>query len=200
MKIRGINIIADPAFHNANLMLKHVCNAFLRKGGRISSFQAIDPQDLQKLALYFTRSSPRILLEEVYFNTLFYFGNRGREWQRGLTAECFVEKRLAGGQAAVALLQGSSKNVHGSTSIRQMVDCKEALMVERSESEKCPVAALRLYRSKIGEVPGWNGRDFFLKPRRAFQVSFNEILLLYMCTVQCTSVHNDIRSTFNVHY
>jgi hypothetical protein len=171
LKIRSLDIIAEPVFHNVNFMLKYACDAFLPEGGRMNRYEAVEPADMEILGKYFDRSTPHILLQEVYFNILYYYGNRGREWLRGIAMNSFVEKRLATGEAAVGLIQGSSKNLHGSTSVRKMEDNKESLMVEKKGSEKCPVAAFRQFCVKIREVPGRNGQDFFLKPRRTYKVS-----------------------------
>uniref|UniRef100_A0A1I8HHN9 PDZ domain-containing protein n=1 Tax=Macrostomum lignano TaxID=282301 RepID=A0A1I8HHN9_9PLAT len=68
MKLRGLNIIIDPTFHAANLMIKHVCNAYLKNGGRIRHYGAIESDDMNKLAAYFDRSGPLRLLD---FNGVF---------------------------------------------------------------------------------------------------------------------------------
>uniref|UniRef100_A0A1I8HZM1 DUF3504 domain-containing protein n=2 Tax=Macrostomum lignano TaxID=282301 RepID=A0A1I8HZM1_9PLAT len=112
MKLRGLNIIAHEAFHSANLMVKNVCNAYLKSGGRVQHYEAIESDDLVKLASYFDRSTPTRLQEEVYFNVLFYFGNRGREWLRGLTVRSFREKALSNGAMAIELQGSTSKNLY----------------------------------------------------------------------------------------
>uniref|UniRef100_A0A1I8G3L1 CCHC-type domain-containing protein n=1 Tax=Macrostomum lignano TaxID=282301 RepID=A0A1I8G3L1_9PLAT len=166
MKLRGLNIIAEPAFHAANLMVKHVCNAYLKSGGRIRHYDAIESEDLMKLASYFDRSTPARLQEEVYFNIIFYYGNRGREWLRGLTANSFSKTVLANGMTAIKLQSSTSKNVKGSVDIRDCDDNKEALMVAKPGSKCCPVAAFKMYLSKIVAVPDWNGTDFFVRPNQ----------------------------------
>ncbi|PAA67526.1 hypothetical protein BOX15_Mlig005367g7 [Macrostomum lignano] len=165
MKLRGLNIIAHEAFHSANLMVKNVCNAYLKSGGRVQHYEAIESDDLVKLASYFDRSTPTRLQEEVYFNVLFYFGNRGREWLRGLTVRSFREKALSNGAMAIELQGSTSKNVKGSSDMRLCDDNKQALMVAKPESRHCPVQAFQLYLSKITAVPGWNQEDFFLRPK-----------------------------------
>ncbi|PAA47531.1 hypothetical protein BOX15_Mlig018289g4 [Macrostomum lignano] len=171
MKLRAIDIINDKAFHAANLTMKSICNAFLRSGGRVKHYDAIESDDLKKLGKYFDRSNPVRLQEEVYFNIIYYYGNRGREWLRGLRFDRFCEKRLANGLYAIELVQGDSKNLHGSISVAVLVDNKQALMVSKGDSAKCPVEAFRLYKQKVTEVEGWNGVDFFLRPNANFRSS-----------------------------
>lgn len=43
-------------------------------------YPAIDNQDLKILSMYFDRSSPQKLQQEVFYNLVFHFGMRGREW------------------------------------------------------------------------------------------------------------------------
>ena len=90
MKLRAIDVINDKAFHAANLTMKSICNAFLRSGGRVKHYDAIESDDLKKLGKHFDRSNPVRLQEEVYINIIYYYGNRGREWMRGLRFDFFV--------------------------------------------------------------------------------------------------------------
>uniref|UniRef100_A0A1I8GLR6 ANK_REP_REGION domain-containing protein n=1 Tax=Macrostomum lignano TaxID=282301 RepID=A0A1I8GLR6_9PLAT len=166
MKLPGLNIIAHEAFHSANLMVKNVCNAYLKSGGRVQHYEAIESDDLVKLASYFDRSNPTRLQEEVYFNVLFYFGNRGREWLRGLTVRSFREKALSNGAMAIELQGSTSKNVKGSSDMRLCDDNKQALMVAKPETRHCPVQAFQLYLSS------WKCTKHLLHLLR--QLRFNE--------------------------
>uniref|UniRef100_A0A1I8J247 Reverse transcriptase domain-containing protein n=1 Tax=Macrostomum lignano TaxID=282301 RepID=A0A1I8J247_9PLAT len=139
---------------------------YASKRGRIRHYDAIESEDLMKLASYFDRSTPARLQEDVYFNIIFYYGNRGREWLRGLTANSFSKTVLANGMTAIKLQSSTSKNVKGSVDIRDCDDNKEALMVAKPGSKCCPVAAFKMYLSKIVAVPDWNGTDFFVRPNQ----------------------------------
>jgi hypothetical protein len=60
-------------------MLKVMGTKFLREGGSTMCYRAIQDGDLRKLSVYFDRSKPQRLQEEVAFNILYFFGERGRE-------------------------------------------------------------------------------------------------------------------------
>ena len=76
---RPMDIIRDTQFRSANNMLKVVGTLYLRNGGRTRSYRSIQDADLQKLSRYFDRSGPQRLQEEVAYNILYYYGERGRE-------------------------------------------------------------------------------------------------------------------------
>uniref|UniRef100_A0A1I8FV66 Reverse transcriptase domain-containing protein n=1 Tax=Macrostomum lignano TaxID=282301 RepID=A0A1I8FV66_9PLAT len=139
---------------------------YASKRGRIRHYDAIESEDLMKLASYFDRSTPARLQEDVYFNIIFYYDNPGREWLRGLTANSFSKTVLANGMTAIKLQSSTSKNVKGSVDIRDCDDNKEALMVAKPGSKCCPVAAFKMYLSKIVAVPDWNCTDFFVRPNQ----------------------------------
>ena len=76
---RNINIIEDKEFQRPNAMLKAKVAQYLKSGDKERQFPTIQNTDLQKLNEYFTRSSPKILQEEVWFVLTYYLGLRGRE-------------------------------------------------------------------------------------------------------------------------
>jgi hypothetical protein len=76
---RIIDIVEGKVFTAANTMIKVMGTNFLRSGGHTTSFAAIEDGDLRKISAYFDRSTPTKLQEEVAFNLLYYFGERGRE-------------------------------------------------------------------------------------------------------------------------
>jgi hypothetical protein len=65
-------------------MLRAVGQLYLKHGGRVARYSAIEEGDLCKLRDYFDRSGPLQLQEEVVFLLLYYFGMRGSEWMRQL--------------------------------------------------------------------------------------------------------------------
>uniref|UniRef100_A0A1I8GNC8 DUF3504 domain-containing protein n=1 Tax=Macrostomum lignano TaxID=282301 RepID=A0A1I8GNC8_9PLAT len=172
MKNRGINIISDGRFYSANQMLKAGGRLFFARGGRVDHFQAMEPSDLQKLGDYFERSTPTRLLLETYYNVVFYFGTRGREWLRDLRVDSFEFDKAPDGREIVRLREKRVKNVARDLGRAASDNVKEAVMTE--SPVKCPVECLRLYLLKrSASIPsssscGEKASDdvaFFLKPK-----------------------------------
>ena len=64
---RNIDIIKDEEFQRPNAMLKAKVAQHLKSDEKERQFPTIQNADLQKSNEYFTRSSPKILQEEVWF-------------------------------------------------------------------------------------------------------------------------------------
>ena len=45
---------------------------------------------MDKLQLYFNRTTPQRLQDEFFFNLLYHFGFRGREWLRSLDKSSII--------------------------------------------------------------------------------------------------------------
>jgi hypothetical protein len=107
---RPMDIIRDTQFRSANNMLKVVGTLYLRNGGRTRSYRSIQDADLQKLSRYFDRSGPQRLQEEVAYNVLYYYGERGREAFQQLDRE---RSELVGRLVKAAeYSSGTERNVH----------------------------------------------------------------------------------------
>ena len=85
---RFTNYLGD-AFQPANRMLVAMASKWLQKGGQIKHYAAIKKQDLQLLTTYFDRTNAVKLQDEVLFNIMYVFGERGREH-----LNAFVERGL----------------------------------------------------------------------------------------------------------
>ena len=83
---RIVNIVNGEHFKEANNMLKCKIGQYLKANGSSSnnSSVSINDEDLEKLGHYFNRSDAVRLQEEVFFNLLYHFGYRGREWIRDI--------------------------------------------------------------------------------------------------------------------
>jgi len=106
MRSRKINIITDDRFYDANKTLKCLARKFIACGGQVKHFQAIESEDLSKLSVYFDRSSPTVLLHETYYNIIYYFGTRGREWFRNLREDRFIFDKDSEGLDIVSFNEG----------------------------------------------------------------------------------------------
>lgn len=171
MRVRKINIIECDAFHTSNLALKAVCRLFLKAGGRVQHYEAISKDDMCKLSAYFDRSNATTLMHEVYFALVYYFGQRGREWLRGLQLDSLIFENV-GGVETVKIKLGLQKTLGTKLSASSMDDNREAVM-KATGVRGCPVSALKLYMDKHRQSTGLrNGNPsieegtlpFFLKP------------------------------------
>lgn len=163
---RGWNIIADKEFTKANSMLRTTAALFVKNGGSVKQFSAIESEDLQRLSVYFDRSSPKVLQQEVYFVIVMHFGLRGREWLRRLGVDSF-EKVNINGVRSFRLLPMESKNVRGSLETRTAEDMKQSVLAETLKPG-CPYAALDLYLEEVKASKQREGVDnnvLFLRPK-----------------------------------
>ncbi len=135
-------------------MLKVIGAMYLKNGGETKAYPAIEPTDMRKVAQYFDRSTPEILQEEIIFNTIYYFGMRGRETLRQLTQDSFRFKTDANGRACVEIATGlaTKNNVVSTNLVRSTYEnSKQCCMYATPDKpSRCPVTALRMY---IGKLP-----------------------------------------------
>ena len=149
---RQVDIIDGQDFKMANTTLKASIAVYLKKNSRSDrGTKAIDEEDLRLLSAYFDRSTPERLQHEVFYDFLYYFGYRGREWLRDITRDSVKVCTDGCGREYVDLLtQLHEKNVKASTNRRHYESMKSIVMYSLPESpEKCPVEAVKLYLSKL---------------------------------------------------
>ena len=84
---RNLNIKVDTDFQLANKTLNTMISKYLNEAPENNTndsekYPAIEEMDLDTLTLYFDRSNPEKLQQEVFYKLMFHFGFRGREWIR----------------------------------------------------------------------------------------------------------------------
>ena len=158
---RPVNLCADSEFKRSNVMLKIMVGRFLNAGGRIQHYNPIEENDMQTLSRYFDRKNPVSLQDEIIFNIIYYFGQRGRERIRQLQKEDFIIGLSSDGSKYVEIQTGSvSKNVKPSLKRETFSDVKQCKMFENKENPQvCPVKAFETYIAKIS-----NCSNLFPKP------------------------------------
>lgn len=164
---RTINIITDRQFLTSNNMLKAKVSESISSGNATKHFAVIEAGDQEKLFRYFDQSSPVKLQQEIWYNLIYYFGNRGREGIRELSKDdvsftmdsdgkeyCFLNKTL------------SQKNVKSSlTKPSDFDNTKQSRMyADDLRSSSCPVQAMKLYLSKIPS----ESKSLFPRPRQEY--------------------------------
>ena len=108
---------------------------------------------MKKLSEYFDRKNPVSLQDEVIFNFIYYFGQRGRESIRNLTKENVIFNDSADVPYVELHMAVSSKNVKASLSRKTYSNAKQCKMYElKDNSQKCPVTALRIYFQKLSKT------------------------------------------------
>lgn len=148
---RPVNLCTDSAFISSNKMLKVMVGKFIKEGGKIQHFSPIERTDLDKLSKYFDRSTPKSLQDEIIFNIIYYFGQRGRENIRMLKRSDFRIETSSTGSRFVDIKVGlEAKNVKASLNKRAYSDEKQAKMFElKGSPSSCPVLAFEFYLSKL---------------------------------------------------
>lgn len=151
---RKIDILKGTNFQRSNATLKAMVGEWLRAGGgkdNSDKFPAIEPKDFEKLNLYFNRSNPIVLQEEVWFTIVYFLGFRGREVVRELSPSSLqLETDSEGRYYAQINHLYLSKNIKASLNIKEYENLKCARIYEQSDDEEnCPIAALKLYLSRL---------------------------------------------------
>ena len=109
---RPVNICTDSEFKRSNVMLKIMVGKFMNAGGRIQRYNPIEEKDMKTLSKYFDRNNPVSLQDEIIFNIVYYFGQRGRERICQLEKDDFVVSLSSDGYKYVDIKTGApSKNV-----------------------------------------------------------------------------------------
>ena len=163
---RPINLIEDSNFSSANKMLKALASKYIKNGGKEKRFDSIEKEDLVKLRDYFKRENPTQLQDEVIFNILLHFGQRGREHLRLLTKASISFSTDSDGRNYAFICEGlPSKNRRASIKRSDYEDVKQARLYAnpKEREENCPLQALKLYISKLN-----NNESLFPKPLNKF--------------------------------
>lgn len=163
---RPINLMKDATFLSANKMLKALASKYIKTGGKEKRFDSIEKEDLIKLRNYFQRENPTQLQDEVIFNILLHFGQRGREHLRLLTKSSISFSSDSDGRDYAFISEGlPSKNRRASIKRSDYEDFKQARMYANPEEseENCPLQALKLYISKMNA-----NESLFPKPLNKF--------------------------------
>ena len=122
-----------------------------------------------KIRTYFNRSSGKILQEEIAFNTLYYFGLRGRETLRFLEKDSFSIECDSEDREYIRLVGDRlSKNCKASLKPADFENAKKVPCYAPPEKpDQCLVACLKQYLMKIPE----NVIDFFPMPIKSSNTS-----------------------------
>ena len=154
------NLIEDRQFLSSNNMLKAKMAESLKSGRAPKHFDMIQPGDQEKLKIYFDRSSPLKLQEEVWYTFVYHFGNRGRESIKELKKQDFRFGMDGDGEEYCELTKVlGQKNVTPDDN-----DNLKCGRVYSTKSNDCPVYCLKLYLSKMSET---KDDTFWPKPKRA---------------------------------
>ncbi len=93
LESRNRSILGNPEYAILDKTVKACIAAHLREPRETRhQYDAIEPEDMEKLGEYFNRSTPSRLLWEVFFLIIYHFGFRGREWLRNLTKKSIIIK------------------------------------------------------------------------------------------------------------
>ena len=160
---RSINIISDRNFLTSNNMLKAKIAEWLKTGNNTKHFGSIEIGDQHKLMDYFDQSTPKKLQQEIWYNIIYYLGNRGREGMKDLrlSSVCFTFDS-DGKEYAYLQKPHTQKNVKPSLSPKDFDDRKQARMYAVDNHKNCPVKTMRLYLSKIPT----SCKTLFPKPKK----------------------------------
>ena len=86
-----IDIIDDPAFHEANTTFKASMIELKKKGfAKVEHFPEINADDILTIYGSFDINHPRGLLNKVLFDIIFYLCRRGRENLADMTKSTFI--------------------------------------------------------------------------------------------------------------
>ena len=124
----------------------------IEAGGSAKHFEAIEEADLKKLRIYFDRSSPEKLQEEVYFVLEYYLGLRGREWIKYLERKNIEFTKDSDGNEyievhSINMIQKNKQPAVGS-SCRMKYE-KQGRIYASPNIHSCPVEAIRLLTQKL---------------------------------------------------
>lgn len=202
---RHLEVIGNPSFCALDKTFKASVSCSLKgrekrisEGG--SGFSSIDKDDMEKLRHYFNRSTPQRLQDEVFFILIYHFGFRGREWLRSLNKSSLMICE-SGTETYVDLIHSvKEKNVKvgDEKSVRQII------MTEIPNKDQCPVAAVKLYLSKLpGNIlfpkckVNWEPESWYCKNQPLGKNSLNDMMKSISKRAQLNAKYTNhcIRST-----
>ena len=147
-----VDIIHDTDFFNSNEILKAMTKKYAESGGSSKHFEAIEEADLKKLRIYFDRSTPEKLQEEVYFILEYYLGLRGREWIKYFERRNILFMIDSNGNEFIEVqnINVIQKNQQPavSSSCRMNYE-KQGRIYASPKVYSCPVEAIRLLDKKL---------------------------------------------------
>ena len=111
---------------------------------------SINGEDLRILGKYFDRSNATVLQEEVFFNLLYHFGYRGREWIRDMKVTSInIQKDQNNIEFVEIMKPKAEKNVKASLTKCCYESNKNVGMYQLTDKSKCQVQALKTYLEKL---------------------------------------------------
>ena len=133
-------------------MVKAKIAEWLKTGSNTKHFGSIEIGDQHKLMDYLDQSrfTLKKLQQEIWYNIIYYLGNRGREGMKDLRPSyvCFTFDS-DGKEYAYLQKPLTQKNVKPSLSPKDFDDGKQARMYAADNHGNCPVKTMRLYMSKV---------------------------------------------------
>ncbi|XP_035515490.1 uncharacterized protein LOC118326576 [Morone saxatilis] len=197
---RPVCLMRDAEFTSANKVFLGVLKR-IRKSGRdiTSHHQALSPKDICILrhSRVMDTSTPRGLLNKVWFDIQVHFGRRGKQANRNLKPDSFVVRKDERGLRYCTLSFGDEAKIHN--------EKDRSTMLEKPGSEFCPITSLLKYLSKLPT----NATALYLQPKKELTdemwyshvplgVNYLGSMLARMCKEARTSViytNHCIRST-----
>lgn len=197
---RPVCLMRDAEFTSANKVFLGVLKR-IRKSGRdiTSHHQALSPGDVRVLrhSRVMDTSTPRGLLNKVWFDVQVNFGRRGKQANRNLKPDSFVIRKDERGLRYCTLSFADETKIHN--------EKDRCSMFEKPGSEFCPIASLLKYLSKLPS----NATALYLQPKKEpmdetwyshvpLGVNYLGSMLARMCKEAGTSViytNHCIRST-----
>lgn len=197
---RPVCLMRDAEFTSANKVFLGVLKR-IRKSGRdiTSHHQALSPGDIRILrhSRVMDSSTPRGLLNKVWFDIQVHFGRRGKQANRNLKPDSFAIGKDERGLRYCTLSFGDETKIHN--------EKDRCSMFEKPGSEFCPITSLLKYLSKLPS----NAAALYLQPKKELTdemwyshvplgVNYLGSMLARMCKEAGTSViytNHCIRST-----
>lgn len=197
---RPVCLMRDAEFTSANKVFMGVLKRIRRSGRDITSHhQALSADDIRILrhSRAMDTSTPRGLLNKVWFDIQVYFGRRGKQANRNLKPDSFVIRKDERGLRHCTLSFGDETKFHN--------EKDQCSMFEKPGSEFCPITSLLKYLSKLPS----NATALYLQPKKELidemwyshvplGVNYLGSMLTRMCKEAGTSViytNHCIRST-----
>ena len=164
---RAINLLTNVEFHSANNVFKGDLKRKKREGGdKSTSYPPISDGDLERLhdSKVLNTTTPDGLQKLVWFNIQYKLCRHGREGQRTIKKDDFEFKIDDVGREYACLKYLHAQKNHKGDSVK---DKEERPVMYGTGGQDCPLAALKLYISKLN--PKCDA--FFQQPKRKWKSS-----------------------------
>ncbi|XP_049900192.1 uncharacterized protein LOC126390105 isoform X1 [Epinephelus moara] len=181
---RSVCLMRDVEFTSANKVFLGVLKKIRKSGRDITSHHpALSPDDIRILrhSRVMDTSTPRGLLNKVWFDIQVYFGRRGKQANRNLKPDSFVIRKKERGLRYCTLSFGDEK--------------ERCSMLEKPGSEFCPITSLLKYLRKLPS----NATALYLQPKKDLtdemwysQVPLGVNYLGSMLSRMCKEAHTSI--------